>query len=121
MERVANVQRIGLESVGIRRRVGDLIGRIRTGDAWGTVGVEIELFAAVRLGDLDRPVTDIFLVVEAAAIVAKSDWAECGEADKRFGFFCNFFSVFDELASGLGPLDRGAAHCVEALTVSNDS
>ena len=43
MERVAKVQRIGLEGVGVRIRVGDLIGGIGTRDARGAVGVEVEL------------------------------------------------------------------------------
>jgi hypothetical protein len=65
---------------------------------------------------------DIFLIVEAATIVAKSDWAKAGKADTgRCGLFSRYFDAFDDLASGLEPLDRGAALCVEALTLSNDS
>jgi hypothetical protein len=60
---------------------------------------------------------DIFLVVEAATIVAKSDWAKCEQAEvERYGFFSKYFDVFDGLATGLGPLDRMTTACVDALT-----
>ena len=59
---------------------------------------------------------DIFLVVEAATIVAKSDWTRCEKKDaERFSSFPKYFDACDELASGLKPLGRCAACCIEAL------
>ncbi len=67
------------------------------------------------------PSHDIFLVVEAATTVAKSDWARFGKPDTEgWESFSRYFDAFEQLASGLGPLDKGAALCVEALTMSND-
>jgi len=63
----------------------------------------------------------LFLIVEAATIVAKSDWAKLRELDPdRSVSFSKYFDAFDELASGLGPLDRGVALCLDALAVTND-
>jgi len=59
---------------------------------------------------------DMFLLVEAATIVAKSDWEKCKNEDFAcHDLFVKYFAAFDELAEGLGPLDRGAALCFEAL------
>ncbi len=63
---------------------------------------------------------DIFLVVEAVTIVARSDWRLYGTADAESDNpFSRYFTAFDELVTGLGPLDRGAAACVEALETAN--
>ena len=60
---------------------------------------------------------DFFLLVKAATIVAKSDWVKCEKADADCsGSFSNYFDAFDELVSGLVPLDKGAVLCLEALT-----
>lgn len=65
---------------------------------------------------------DIFLVVETATIVAKSDWTKCEKSvTERYGFFSSYFDSFDDLASGLCPLDRAAALCVEVLRISDES
>src|SRR5215469_9202163 len=41
---------------------------------------------------------EIFLVVEAATIVAKSDWAKCDETDKeKYRCFQEYFAAFDTL------------------------
>jgi hypothetical protein len=59
---------------------------------------------------------DIFLVVEAATTVAKSDLDELGQADsEQRALFSKYFDAFDKLTSGLVPLGEGAARCVEAL------
>jgi hypothetical protein len=64
---------------------------------------------------------EIFLVVEAATIVAKSDWAKCSESEKeRFASFSTYFDAFNELTSGLEPLDRTTASCLEALTFTKN-
>jgi len=60
---------------------------------------------------------EIFLVIEAATLVAKSDWVKCGTNEmERFGFFKKYFVCFDKLATGLGTIDRETSLCVEALT-----
>lgn len=59
---------------------------------------------------------EIFLVVEAVTIVAKSDWAKCENVyEDGCESFPKYFAAFDELASGLAPLDTTAAQCLEAL------
>ena len=59
---------------------------------------------------------ELFLVVEAATIVAKSDWLKHGNPNANSDdAFPKYFSAFDELRSGLEPLDRAAAACVQAL------
>ncbi len=63
---------------------------------------------------------ELFLIVEAATIVAKSDWAKCDETNPtRRALFSKYFDAFDQLAAGIEPLGRGAALCVEVLTNSN--
>src|SRR5688572_33250740 len=53
MERVANVERGRVESVGVGARIWNLICRIGTGHARGVVGAEVKLPAAVRFGNFD--------------------------------------------------------------------
>jgi hypothetical protein len=64
---------------------------------------------------------ELFLVVEAATIVAKSDWVQHGalEANRNEGF-SQYFKAFEELASGLAPLDETAAACLEALEAADN-
>ena len=48
---------------------------------------------------------EVFLVVEAATIVARSDWEKSGESDlNHYEAFAEYFSAFDELTTGLVPL-----------------
>ena len=48
---------------------------------------------------------DLFLVIEAVTIVAKSDWTKCGSAEAGGDVsFSEYFKEFDKLASGLDPL-----------------
>jgi hypothetical protein len=64
---------------------------------------------------------EIFLVVEAATVVAKADWETLGSGDaERDGSFSRYFDAFNDLTAGVGPLDQGAALCVEVLSRSND-
>ena len=64
---------------------------------------------------------EIFLVVEAATTVAKSDWEKCGKSDtERQCSISRYFQAFDVLASGLEPLDKQAALCVQALEDQSD-
>jgi hypothetical protein len=62
---------------------------------------------------------EIFLVVEAATLVAKTDWDKLGRGEMECGIsFTKYFAAFDQLAAGLGQLDKQAALCVESLTIS---
>jgi hypothetical protein len=64
---------------------------------------------------------EMFLVIEAATTVARSDWAKSSTAEKeRWSSFRRYFDAFDEMSSGILPLDRGAALCVESLTVADN-
>jgi len=59
---------------------------------------------------------DMFLIVEAATRVARSDWENCRHKDqKRYAYFLKYFDAFGELAKGLEPLDRGTALCLDTL------
>jgi len=65
---------------------------------------------------------DIFLVVEAATTVAKSDWEKLGKEDaERYGSFSKYFDAFKNLSMGLAPLDISAAICVDALSDLNSA
>jgi hypothetical protein len=64
---------------------------------------------------------EIFLVVEAATIVAKSDWMKCAGRDAElYVILPKYFSAFDELALGIGSLNKAAERCIQALTTSNE-
>jgi hypothetical protein len=80
-----------------------------------------QLLARFEAGSSSLLSHDIFLVVEAATIVAKSDWSKYESANiNTDNTFREYFSAFDELAAGLGPLDRAAAACIEALEMANN-
>lgn len=59
---------------------------------------------------------EIFLAVEAATIVARSDWEKLEEDDAaRYYSFSQYFTAFDELKKGIVPLNATAALCAELL------
>ncbi|MCX6902458.1 MAG: hypothetical protein NTW03_03030 [Verrucomicrobia bacterium] len=64
---------------------------------------------------------EIFLVIEAATTVARSDWTKLGMAETEpWSSFAKYFDAFDKMNSGLLPLDSGIALCLEALTVADN-
>jgi len=65
---------------------------------------------------------EIFLIVEAATVVARSDWAVCEKDETELrAIFPSYFEAFDELRSGSVPLGRGATLCLDALSAAGDS
>jgi hypothetical protein len=65
---------------------------------------------------------EIFLVVEAATMVAKSDWEDSINKDtKNYRLFCKYFEDFNRLKSGIIPLDEGAIQCLDILDGNEES
>jgi hypothetical protein len=62
---------------------------------------------------------DIFLVVKAATIVAKSDWERNRQEDSLLhNMFSAYFEAFDSLAAGIDPLEKSASKCAEFLMLA---
>jgi hypothetical protein len=60
---------------------------------------------------------EIFLIVEAATMVAKSDWEKLVDEDAaRYYSFSKYLDEFTKLKKGLTSLENAACSCVEALT-----
>ena len=59
---------------------------------------------------------EIFLIVEAATMVAKSDWEKLGNEEAAHYYnFAKYFDAFEELKKGLTSLESAAVSCAEAL------